>query len=166
MFGIDRPSPLDHEFASDSTSTAPSVDQVDLDNRNSIFQLVKDNMSKFFENAEKRHPCLVNNKFKVGSLVKTFSHRLSDAKKKFNAKLGNHFNGPFVIIEFPSPNVALLRDAHIKDCNPFKCHLTELNIWHPRKTGSIAPQLSSVHSVANMKTVTNLPVLSVYSTGG
>ena len=66
-------------------------------------------------------------RFNVGDKT----HFLSDAVKKFNAKLAPKFEGPFEIIEILSPTVYVLGQGEESNRRIAKVHVSELKRYLP-----------------------------------
>ena len=74
-------------------------------------------------------------RFNVGDRVLRKTHFLSDAVKKFNAKLAPKFEGPFEIIETLSPTVYVLGQGEGSNRRIAKVHVSELKRYLPPRAG-------------------------------
>ena len=81
---------------------------------------LRDLVAKFIDEAHERQAKYYNKgkkdiAFQVGDRVMRRVHVLSEASKRFNAKLAPKFEGPFIIKEILSPTVYLLESDEGKD---------------------------------------------------
>ena len=69
--------------------------------------------------------------FRIGDKVLRRAHFLSDAARKFNAKLAEKFEGLFKIIEVKSPRVYVLEMGEGKTRRIAKVHVSQLKPYIP-----------------------------------
>lgn len=104
-----------------------------------LFKLVQRNLATA-SSTQARHYNLRRRKWRpnIGDLVMVKTHHLSNAADHFAAKLAPRFEGPYKVINFPSPVIVTLegtknqgrKRAHLSDLKPYHAHdeSTELEV--------------------------------------
>ena len=75
-------------------------------------------------------------RFNVGDFVMRRVHVLSDAARKFSAKLAPKFEGPYGVVEVKSPGVYLLGEGEGSNRRICKAHVSELKRFVPPRVAS------------------------------
>ena len=73
--------------------------------------------------------------FAVGDRVLRKAHHLSDAAKKFNAKLAEKYEGPYEVVEILSPTVYVLGQGGVANRRLAKVHVSRLKRYVPPRAG-------------------------------
>ena len=77
--------------------------------------------------------------FTVGDRVLRKAHFLSDAEKKFNAKLAQKYEGPSEIVEVLSPSVYVLGQGEAANRRLAKVHVSKIKRYNSPASGSRRP---------------------------
>ena len=79
--------------------------------------------------------------FALGDQVLRKAHHLSDAAKKFNAKLAPKYDGPYPIVEILSPTVYVLGQGESANRRLAKVHVSELKRYVPPRAAGVPARL-------------------------
>ena len=71
----------------------------------------------------------------VGDRVLRKAHHLSDAARRFNAKLAEKYEGPYEVVEVLSPTVYVLEQGEIANRRLAKVHASRLKRYIPPRAG-------------------------------
>ncbi len=103
------------------------------------FQFIRENLDKA-TSRQKRYYDKFRRKyiFRVGDFVLRETHVLSNAAKRFTAKLVPKREGPYEIVAMVSENVALLKEPN-SDVELGTVHICQLTPYHPPLILGIPP---------------------------
>ncbi len=119
-----------NNLAADALSRNP-VNVPNLPNRLAkAFQFVRENFDKAATKQKYDDKYRSNYTYRVGDLVLRETHLLSDASRKFSAKLAPKREGPFEIAKMILENVALQKESN-SDVELGTVHICQLAPYHP-----------------------------------